>query len=102
VAGQVKILLAARLPPALARWLQGHSAEAVREVGLREVEDGVIRAHARHTGAVIRTKDEDFAARSRQEQDGQVIVWWRVGNSSNAARPAWLEPRLPGIGQLVG
>jgi len=30
-----------------------------------------------------------------------VIVWLRVGNSSNAALRAWLEPRWPGIAQLV-
>jgi predicted nuclease of predicted toxin-antitoxin system len=99
----VKILLDAQLPPALARWLceQGHDAQPVREAGLREAEDAAIWEHARRTGAVILTKDEDFAARAQQEPTGPVIVWLRLGNSSNAALRTWLEPRLPGIVQLV-
>jgi predicted nuclease of predicted toxin-antitoxin system len=50
----VKILLDAQLPPALALWLreQGHDAVAVREVGLREAEDGAIWAYAQQTGTV--------------------------------------------------
>jgi len=99
----VKILVDAQMSPALAAWLRahGHDAQAVREVGLREADDSAIWAHALQTGAVIVTKDEDFAARSQQMQNGPVIVWLRVGNSSNAALRAWLEPRLPGIVQLV-
>ena len=100
----MKILIDAQMPPALAGWLreQGHEAQAVRDVGLREAEDSAIWAYAKQTGTVILTKDEDFAARAQQVQDGPVIVWLRVGNSSNAALRAWLEPRLPGIVQLVG
>jgi predicted nuclease of predicted toxin-antitoxin system len=99
----VKFLLDAQLPPALARWLreQGHDAQPVREAGLREAEDGAIWEHARRTGAVIVTKDEDFAARAQQQPAGPVIVWLRLGNSSNAALQAWLEPRLPGVVQLL-
>lgn len=99
----MKILIDAQLPPALARWLreQGHDAEAVRDVGFREAEDGAIWELARQTSAVILTKDEDFAARAQHEPAGPVVVWLRVGNSSNTALRAWLEPRLSGIVQLV-
>lgn len=99
----MKLLLDAQLPPALARWLcgLGHEAQPVRELGLREADDGAIWAYARQTGAVILTKDEDFAARSQLDPAGPVVVWLRLGNSSNAALQAWLEPRLPGIVQLV-
>jgi len=99
----VKVLLDAHLPPALARWLQeaGHEAQAVREVGLREAEDGAIWDYAEANGLVLMTKDEDFAMRAQQAQTGPVIVWLRVGNSSNRALRTWLEPRLPGIVQLV-
>jgi len=31
-----------------------------------------------------------------------AAVWLRVGNASNRALRGWLEPRLPGIVQLVG
>ena len=99
----MKFLLDAQLPPALVRWLQeqGHVAEAVRDAGLREAEDRAIWAWALQTTAVIMTKDEDFAGRSQEEQNGPVIVWLRVGNCSNEALRAWLTPRLPGIVQLV-
>ncbi len=56
---------------------------------------------AENNGLVLLTKDEDFAMRTLQAQAGPVIVWLRVGNSSNRALRAWLEPRLPGIVQLV-
>lgn len=100
----MKFMLDAQLPPALAVWLreQGHEAQAVREVGLREADDGAIWNYARQTDAAILTKDEDFAVRSQQTSDGPVVVWLRVGNASNQALRAWLEPRLPGIVQLVG
>lgn len=53
----------AQLPPALAPWLReaGYDAQAVREVGLREADEGGIWGHAQAQGRVIVTKDEDFA-----------------------------------------
>lgn len=91
------------MPPALATWLQaqGHETLAARDVGLREAADSAIWAYALQTGSIIITKDEDFAARVHQLQSGPVIIWLRVGNCSNAALRAWLEPRMPGIMQLV-
>lgn len=99
----MKFLIDAQLPPALARWLRecGHEAEHVEDVGLREADDTVIWAHALRKGAVIVTKDEDFAARSARETGGPVIVWLRVGNTTNWMLLAWIEPRLPGILQLL-
>jgi predicted nuclease of predicted toxin-antitoxin system len=100
----MRFLIDAQLPPAVAVWLRerGHEAETVREVGLREAEDGAIWVHARRTSAVILTKDEDFAVRSQQAREGPAVVWLRVGNVSNRALRGWLEPRLPGILQLLG
>jgi len=99
----VKFLIDAQLSPALALWLRekGHEAQPVREAGLREAEDGPIWSYALKNGLAILTKDEDFALRSAQDPNGPVIVWLRLGNSSNAALRAWLEPRLPGIVQLA-
>lgn len=48
------------------------------------------------------TKDEDFAARSVQAATGPVIVWLRVGNTTNRVLRAWIEPRLPGVVRLLG
>lgn len=100
----MKFLVDAQMSPAVARWLReaGHEATPVREVGLREADDGAICAYALQTGAVVLTKDEDFAELARGRDASPVIVWLRVGNSSNKILRAWLEPRLPGIVQLVG
>jgi predicted nuclease of predicted toxin-antitoxin system len=79
----MRFLVDAQLPPALAVGLreQGHEAQAVREVGLREAGDGTIWAHALQTS------------------DVPAVVWLREGNASNRALRAWLEPRLAGIVQ---
>ena len=99
----MKFLLDAQLPPALARWLEeaGYEAQPVREVGLREADDRAIWNYAEANGLVLLTRDEDFAMRVQQTQTGPSFVWLRVGNSSNHALRAWLQPRLPGIVQLV-
>jgi predicted nuclease of predicted toxin-antitoxin system len=95
----VKFLVDAQLPPAVARWLRevGHDAQAVREVGLREAEDDDIWQHALATGAAILTKDEDFPHRAQQTDTSPVIVWLRIGNTSNHALQLWLMPQLPQI-----
>ncbi len=100
----MKFLVDAQLPPALAGWLReaGHEAQHVEDVGLREAEDRVIWAHALQTGVIIVTKDEDFAERSARETTTPVIVWLRVGNTTNRFLREWMEPRLPGIMLLAG
>lgn len=99
----MKFLVDAQLPPALVHWLSeaGHEAVHVEVVGLRDAEDSEIWAHALESGAVIMTKDEDFAARSTQASKAPVIVWLRVGNATNPVLQAWIEARLPGIMQLL-
>jgi predicted nuclease of predicted toxin-antitoxin system len=100
----VKFLVDAQLPPALARWLTeaGYEAQAVREIGLREADDGAIWRHAEANGYVIVTKDEDFALRVQATQSGPSVVWLRMGNTSNAALHAWLGQQLPQIVALIG
>jgi predicted nuclease of predicted toxin-antitoxin system len=99
----VKFLVDAQLPPALARWLReaGHDAQAVREVGLREAHDNDIWRQASATGAILVTKDEDFASRAQQDASGPVVLWLRVGNTSNRALRAWFLPQLPQILALI-
>ena len=99
----MKFLVDAQLPPALARWLReaGHQAEHVEDVGLRDANDAAIWARALQSGAIIVTKDEDFAMRSVQTAAGPAILWLRVGNTTNRALRLWIEPRLPGIAQLL-
>lgn len=95
----MKFLVDAQLPPALARWLRelGHDAQAVREIGLREAEDGDIWDHAIAIGAVVITKDEDFPSRAQKTGAGPVIVWLRLGNATNDILRGWFMPRLPQV-----
>lgn len=99
----MKFLVDAQLPPALARWLsgQGHEAQHVEDVGLRDADDGPIWAHALSVGAVILTKDEDFAQRAAHDPTGPVIIWLRIGNATNRALLQWLQPRWPQVVKLL-
>jgi predicted nuclease of predicted toxin-antitoxin system len=72
-------------------------AQAVREVGLREAEDDAIWKHALATGAAIITKDEDFPIRAQQTETGPVIIWLRIGNTSNHDLRRWFMLQLPQI-----
>ena len=82
------------LPPALARVLRenGCHTVAVREVGLRDANDTDIWGYALQEGAALITKDEDFADRCLFDQNQPVIVWLRIGNSSNQTLSRWLIP----------
>ncbi|MDX6574495.1 MAG: hypothetical protein QOE96_448 [Blastocatellia bacterium] len=64
-------LIDAQLPPALASWLiqQGHTAQHVDDLGLRNADDIVIWNHALESGAIVITKDEDFAERTASYDD---------------------------------
>jgi predicted nuclease of predicted toxin-antitoxin system len=99
----VNFLIDAQLPPALASWLteHGHKAEHVGDLGLREADDIEIWDHALNTGAIIVTKDEDFAERCTRIPVGPTIVWLRIGNSTNRALLQWLLPRWPEIADLL-
>ena len=99
----MKFVIDAQLPPALAYWLReaGHEAAHVEEAGLRDAEDDAIWMWALKTGAVLVTKDEDFASRATRATNAPVIVWLRVGNTTNRVLRAWIDLRLEGIVQLV-
>jgi predicted nuclease of predicted toxin-antitoxin system len=96
-------LIDAQLPPALVQWLRerGHTAEHVVEVGLAAAEDVDIWNRAAQDGAIIMTKDEDFAERAARENSGPVIVWLRIGNATNRALTHWLNPRWAEITGLL-
>lgn len=99
-ASRVKFIVDAQLPPALASALRdaGYDVQAVREIGLRDAEDSEIWAYALENHAGIITKDQDFADRSIMAQGTPVIiVWLRIGNTSNQALLSWLLPLWPTI-----
>ena len=91
----MRFLIDAQLPPGLARWLaaEGYPSDHVNDLGLGHATDSRIEAEARRLGAVIWSKDVDFAERT-QLRPGLQTVWLRLGNTTNAALRARLAPRL--------
>lgn len=98
----MKFLIDAQLPPALSRWLaeRGHEASHVADRGMTGASDAAIAAAAETEGAILVTKDEDFIALRLPDRFG--LLWLRVGNATNAALIAWLEPRWSQIESLLG
>lgn len=93
------IWLDAHLPPSIVSWLAatfGVTAAAVRDLGLREAEDAPIFAAARAAGAVVMTKDSDFADLVTRSGPPPQVLWLRCGNTSNAALRDLLARELPG------
>ena len=66
----------------------------VNDLGLGAAPDDAIEAKAREMGAVIWSKDADFAERARRLH-GLQVVWLRVGNTTNASLQAGLRLSLP-------
>ncbi|MFT3745759.1 MAG: DUF5615 family PIN-like protein [Pyrinomonadaceae bacterium] len=99
----MKFLVDAQLPPGLARWLseRGHVSQHVMDLGLDAANDSVIWDEALRSGLIIITKDEDFAERTARSIHGPVIVWLRLGNTTNRALFAWFEPRWDDIIELL-
>lgn len=91
----MRFLVDAQLPPALARWLadRGHQADHVGDHGLLQADDETIWRFAEAAGAVIVTKDEDFATR-RILEEGPAIVWVRLGNTRTQELLRWFDARL--------
>jgi len=94
----MRFVVDAQLPPALARRLEalGHTVEHVADRGMASASDDFIRDYAGSVGAVIVTKDEDFAIR-RLLAEGPAVVWLRLGNTRRAALLARVEAELPAI-----
>ena len=82
----MRFLIDNQLPRALVQALvgAGHSAEHVLDLGMGQADDTDIWEHARSTGAVIVTKDEDFPIIRRSRSEGPAVVWIRSGNVRRA------------------
>lgn len=95
----MRFLIDAQLPPALAERLTalGHEAEHVANAGLTGAADSEIWKHAVAVGAVVVSKDEDFANRAQDPGGTTQVVWIRLGNVTNAGLWRALEPRLDEI-----
>lgn len=95
----MRFLVDNQLPSALADWLleRGHEAEHVLAVGLAQGKDTPVWRYAQAQGAVIMTKDEDFAEWVRRGRPGPQVVWLRIGNSTKRVLFGWLGSLLPAI-----
>ena len=95
----MRFLVDNQLPAALADWLrqQGYEAQHVLEVQLAQAKDNPIWQHAQSQGAVILSKDEDFAEWVRRGRPGPAVVWLRLGNSTRRELITWISPRWPAV-----
>lgn len=83
---------------AVAPWLAatfGVKVVAVRDLGLREADDSPIFTAARTAGAVVMTKDSDFAEMVTRLGSPPQVLWLRCGNTTNAALRHLLSQELP-------
>ena len=95
----MRFIVDAQLPPALARWIagQGQVAEHVLDLEMARRSDRDIWAYAHDRGAVIVTKDQDFASRRATEVAGPPIVWLRCGNTRRHELLGWFEQHFSGV-----
>jgi predicted nuclease of predicted toxin-antitoxin system len=95
----MRFLVDAQLPPALARWLvgRGFEAEHVADCEMQAASDAEIWDYAVRVGAVIITKDEDFAQRTVLNGVGPTIIWLRAPNMRKRLLLAWWEQLLPSV-----
>ena len=86
------------LSPALARWIEMElqiKCTVVRDLGLARAADSEIFAKARDEGAVLVTKDRDFAELVDRVGSPPAIVLLSCGNTSTAFLQGLLRDRLP-------
>lgn len=83
----------------MAVWIadKGQPSSAVRGQGLRNYDDGSIENFPTASDWVVVTKDEDMVERALGRKDSARVVWLRIGNSTNQALFAWLEPLWPEV-----
>lgn len=73
----------------------------MREIGLRDADDGEIWSYAARHGYVIITKDADFRQRSFLFGHPPKVVWLRLGNCSTDSIEAILRRRAADIEEFL-
>ena len=68
---------------------------------MREASDAAIWRYAAEHGAIIVTKDEDFAIMRTEADDGPQVLWLRIGNATNRVLRAHLDGTWPEILQWL-
>ena len=92
------IWLDAHLSPSITRWISETftvECASARELGLRDALDPPFFAAARAAGAIVMTKDADFASMVKRLGPPPRVIWIRCGNTSNAALKDLLTRELP-------
>ncbi|MFT3789501.1 MAG: DUF5615 family PIN-like protein [Rudaea sp.] len=100
----MKFLLDANMPRAALAVLQahGHEAEHVRDIALANAADPVIAAHARTAGAVLVSRDLDFAdTRRYPPEDYAGLLLLRLPDQDTAAQVADTLSRFLDTPKLV-
>jgi len=95
----VRLVIDTQLPKMLARRLEqeGHKAQHVLDLDLAQSPDNDVWRYALENGAVIVSKDEDFAQWILSGRHGPKVVWLRIGNCTNAELVDWLLPVWPEV-----
>lgn len=98
-----RFLIDNQLPGALVQWLEakGGSARHVLALNLAQASDETIWLEAAREGAIIFSKDEDFARFSVMRSEAVCVVWLRIGNCRTAALLAAMERAWPGINEQL-
>jgi len=98
-----RLLVDNQLSAALARWLEtnGCFAEHVLALDMAQSLDADIWQHAAREGAVIISKDEDFARMTLLQPEQVAVIWLRVGNCRTTALLATMERAWPAIIQQL-
>jgi predicted nuclease of predicted toxin-antitoxin system len=72
-------------------------AFAIRDLGLRDAEDGDIFAAAKEADVVVITKDSDFVELLQRYGPPPQIIWLRCGNTSNPRLKQLLSHALSAV-----
>lgn len=93
----VRFLIDTNLPGSLCSWFtaKGHEAEHVLDVSLAQSKDSEIWRYAGETGAVIVSKDEDFAGMARRSERGPTVIWMHTGNGTTPSLLRLLDALWP-------
>jgi predicted nuclease of predicted toxin-antitoxin system len=73
----------------------------VLDLNLAQSSDEAIWLHAATNGAVILSKDEDFARFSVMRTEPVSVVWLRIGNCRTAALLTTMEQTWPSINEQL-
>lgn len=87
----------AQLSPRAAHWIAARfpvSAAPLRDLGLRDADDGDIFAAARVANAIVLTKDSDFVTLLERHGSPPKILWLTCGNTSETSLQQILSQHL--------